>query len=75
MHGCGICVALAPAVMGLDARGKAFARTRIVEWSPADGGFVHECPTDAIEAQKIERLTPSSLTNRAAAAPSKPTSA
>jgi ferredoxin len=53
--GCGTCVALAPAVMGLDASNKAFARTRIVEWSPADGGFVHECPTSAITAHNVDR--------------------
>jgi NTE family protein len=53
--GCGICVALAPSVMGLDATGKAFARTRVVEWSPADGGFVHECPTFAISATNVDR--------------------
>jgi NTE family protein len=53
--GCGTCVALAPTVMGLDASGKAFARTRVVEWSPADGGFVHECPTFAISATNVDR--------------------
>jgi NTE family protein len=53
--GCGTCVALAPAVMGLDASQKAFARTRVVEWSPADGGFVHECPTNAITATNVDR--------------------
>ena len=53
--GCGTCVSLAPAVMGLDATGKAFPRTRIVEWSPADGGFVHECPTSAITAVNVDR--------------------
>ena len=53
--GCGTCVALAPAVMGLDATCKAFPRTRVVEWSPADGGFVHECPTLAITATNIDR--------------------
>jgi NTE family protein len=53
--GCGTCVALAPAVMGLDATNKAFARTRVVEWSPADGGFVHECPTHAITAINVDR--------------------
>jgi NTE family protein len=53
--GCGTCVALAPAVMGLDATRKAFPRTRIVEWSPADGGFVHECPTNAITAVNVDR--------------------
>jgi NTE family protein len=53
--GCGTCVSLAPAVMGLDATLKAFPRTRIVEWSPADGGFVHECPTAAITATNVDR--------------------
>ncbi len=53
--GCGTCVSLAPAVMGMDARNKAFARTHIVEWSPADGGFVHECPVEAITARNVDR--------------------
>lgn len=53
--GCGTCVALAPAVMGLDGNDKAFARTRVIEWSPADGGFVHECPTNAITSVNVDR--------------------
>ena len=53
--GCGLCVSLAPAVMGMDAHAKAYARTRIVEWSPADGGFVHECPTAAITTHNVDR--------------------
>lgn len=53
--GCGLCVALAPKLMGLEPSGKAFARTHIVEWSPADGDFVHQCPTDAIVATKLDR--------------------
>jgi len=52
---CGICVTLAPSIMELNSRGKAYARTRIVEWSPADGGFVHECPTLAIDAKNVDR--------------------
>ena len=55
--GCGTCVALAPAVMGLGADNKAFPRTRVVDWSPADGGFVHECPTEAILALNVDRRT------------------
>ncbi len=55
--GCGTCVAIAPSTMGMDASGKAFARTHIVEWSPADGRFVHECPTNAITATNIDRRT------------------
>jgi len=57
--GCGTCVSLAPSIMGLDASGKAFARTHIVEWSPAEGGFVHECPTAAITATNIDRRSTS----------------
>ena len=53
--GCTLCVSLAPAVMGMDKRSKAYARTRIVEWSPADGGFVHECPTTAISTMNVDR--------------------
>jgi NTE family protein len=51
--GCGLCAALAPNIMGLDSTGKAFARTRMVEWSPADGDFVGSCPTHAIIARTV----------------------
>ena len=57
--GCGTCVSLAPGLMGMDGTGKAFARTHIVEWSPAEGGFVHECPTSAISATNIDRRSTS----------------
>lgn len=59
--GCGLCVALAPTYMGLDSAGKAFARTRVVEWSAADGDFIHHCPANAIEANRIEMVTPPSV--------------
>jgi NTE family protein len=55
--GCGFCAAIAPTVMGLDARGKAYAKTEVVDWSSADGDFVRHCPTQAITAS---RLTPAS---------------
>ena len=55
--GCGTCVSLTPSIMGMDREGKAFARTSILEWSPADGGFVHECPTLAITATNVDRRT------------------
>ncbi|MEP6618501.1 MAG: patatin-like phospholipase family protein [bacterium] len=48
--GCGTCVTLAPSAMNLDEHGKAYPISRVVDWSPADGGFVHECPTLAISA-------------------------
>ncbi|HTK48811.1 MAG TPA: patatin-like phospholipase family protein [Gemmatimonadaceae bacterium] len=57
--GCGTCVALAPALMALDGSGKAYPRTRVVDWSPAEGGFVHECPTHAIAAVNIDRRSTS----------------
>ena len=56
--GCGLCVALAPQTMGLDSSGKAFARTHSADWSPADGDFVHHCPTAAIEVRGLEELAP-----------------
>ena len=65
--GCGLCVTLAPNLMGLDAQGKAYARTKTVDWSPADGDFVGACPTDAIVARKIERIVPLKAGERGAA--------
>jgi NTE family protein len=65
--GCGLCVALAPSLMGLDADGKAYARTRTADWSPADGEFVTVCPTHAIMARKIERIVPMKAGERGAA--------
>lgn len=52
--GCTICVALAPRVMEMDENGKARPRMPIVDWSPADGDFVHHCPTYAISAEPAE---------------------
>ena len=54
--GCTLCVALAPNLMEMDETGKAVARMPIVDWSPADGDFVHHCPTYAINAEPIDRL-------------------
>jgi len=53
-NGCGLCVAAAPNVMALDLEGKAFPRSDVVDWSPADGEFVRQCPTGALEAKQIE---------------------
>jgi NTE family protein len=50
--GCGLCVALAPEVMGLDASGRAHALSD-VEWSPADGDFIHHCPTKALSTHTL----------------------
>jgi NTE family protein len=57
--GCGICTALAPGIMEMDAEHKAFAARQDHEWSPADGEFVGHCPTSAItvESQVSRRRT------------------
>jgi NTE family protein len=65
--GCGLCVALAPSLMGMDNEGKAYTRTRTADWSPADGDFVAQCPTLAIVARKIERIVPMRTGDRGAA--------
>lgn len=49
--GCGACVALAPQLMALDSRGRAYTLTQSVEWSPADGDFVRQCPTGALHVK------------------------
>jgi len=40
--------------MAMDSHQKAYPLTPVVEWSPADGDFVHHCPTYAIEATRLE---------------------
>jgi NTE family protein len=52
--GCTLCTALAPDVMAMDSHQKAYPLTPVVEWSPADGDFVHHCPTLAIEATRLD---------------------
>jgi NTE family protein len=52
--GCTLCTAMAPDVMAMDAGQKAYPLTPVVEWSPADGDFVHHCPTLAIEATRLD---------------------
>lgn len=65
--GCGLCVSMAPGLMGLDSEAKAYTRTRTVEWSPADGDFVQACPTNAIVARKTDRIVPLKAGERGAA--------
>jgi NTE family protein len=52
--GCTLCVAMAPDLMAMDAQHKAYPLEPVVEWSPADGDFVHHCPTYAIEATRLD---------------------
>ena len=51
---CGLCAAIAPDAMALDESGKAYAREPEFEWSPADGGFIHACPTYAIRSRRLD---------------------
>lgn len=52
--GCGTCVARAPQVMALDSSGKAYVTSPAIEWSPADGDFVQQCPTEAITVESLD---------------------
>ena len=67
--GCGLCAAIAPTYFGMEGDGKAFARTKVVEWSSADGDFVRQCPTLAIEATRIDLVTPPNSAELVDAAP------
>src|SRR5687767_1024283 len=55
--GCTLCAALAPDLMAMDASQKAYPLMPVVEWSPADGDFVHHCPTLAISATRLDLAT------------------
>jgi NTE family protein len=52
--GCRLCAMLAPDVMEMGPDGKARPLETQVEWSRADGDFVHQCPTDAIGVEVVE---------------------
>lgn len=52
--GCGLCAVLAPHVIRMGADGKAKVIGSNLEWSRADGDFVHQCPTDAIQVMVVE---------------------
>jgi len=54
--GCTLCASMAPQVMAMDEFGKAFPWTPDVEWSPADGDFVQQCPTYAIEVTPADQM-------------------
>ncbi|HEY3288041.1 MAG TPA: patatin-like phospholipase family protein [Gemmatimonadaceae bacterium] len=51
--GCGVCAALAPGVMRMNADGKATPINGTLEWSRADGAFVTECPVQALVAEVV----------------------
>ena len=52
--GCSLCVTLAPQMMIMDQENKAEVLVSPVEWSRADGDFVHQCPTSAIHVDVVE---------------------
>lgn len=52
--GCTLCASLAPRTMAMDQDGKAQVLASPVEWSRADGDFVHQCPTAAILVEALE---------------------
>jgi NTE family protein len=52
--GCGTCVVQAPKVFRLDGRGKAEVLTPVQTWSPLQGAYVLNCPTDAISVRPEE---------------------
>lgn len=51
---CGLCAAIAPEAMALDGEGTAYPIEPLYDWSPADGGFIHACPTYAIESRRAD---------------------
>lgn len=55
--GCTLCVTLAPQMMTMDQDNKAEVLVSPVEWSRADGDFVHQCPTSAIHVDTVDGLT------------------
>lgn len=52
--GCTLCATLAPQMMTMDQDGKAQVLHSPVEWSRADGDFVHQCPTEAINVLALD---------------------
>jgi NTE family protein len=61
--GCGLCVALAPTIMGINHH--AFPRFPVVEWSPVDGDFVRQCPTRAITVSAVPTVPEEQLPDEA----------
>jgi NTE family protein len=51
--GCTLCVSLAPGMMRMGSDGFAHVLSTPVEWSRAEGDFVHQCPTSAIRVRSL----------------------
>lgn len=54
--GCTLCATLSPRMMTMDQHGKAQVLVSPVEWSRADGDFVHQCPTNAIHVEALDGM-------------------
>ncbi len=54
--GCTLCASLAPQMMAMDRDGKASVLRSPVEWSRAEGDFVHQCPTNSIKVETVHGL-------------------
>jgi NTE family protein len=52
--GCTLCATLAPHMMAMTRDGKAEVLASPVEWSRADGDFIHQCPTCAIHVETVQ---------------------
>jgi NTE family protein len=52
--GCGMCAALAPGILEMRRDGTAHPTPAALQWSPADGNFVQECPTEAITVRSMD---------------------
>jgi len=48
---------MAPESMAMDGEGKAVVRHPVLDWSRADGDFVHQCPEEAIHCEALEAGT------------------
>jgi NTE family protein len=52
--GCGLCAMLAPQYMQMGEDGIATVREPLLEWSRAEGEFVHHCPSGAIHVHVVD---------------------
>ncbi len=53
--GCGACVMRAPHIFRVNDQGKAEVVHPLQSWSPLDGDYLRNCPTDAISARRTEQ--------------------
>ncbi len=51
-----MCVALAPHLMAMNERGKAYPKTTPIEWSRPDGEIIYHCPVRALSVTPVQEL-------------------